>query len=386
MRVAVVGAGIGGLVTAVGLQADGHAVTVYEQREEPGALGAGLTLFGNAFAALDAVGLGDLVRQVSSDAAGRLRSGQRHPSGRWLLSLPSSDAPAIRSLHRADLHQVLVDNLDGGALRLGQKVRVSPDGAPTLTLPRGEEHFDLVVAADGLRSDARTRWGLDRGVRYAGYTAWRGVTASSGHLADEAGETWGRGARFGIVPLPDERVYWFATCSAPPDADLGEDQAVLHELFGSWHRPIVDLLDATQAADVLRHDIYDLEELPPSFVTGRGVLLGDAAHAMTPDLGQGAGQAIEDAATLIWLLRTVDTRAPEGALRTALHHYDQTRRPRTRALWRQSRRAGQVAQLAAPLAAGLRDTALRLTPPLLMTRAMSRFQDWAAPAPPHADG
>lgn len=379
MRVAVVGAGIGGLVTAAGLRTDGHDVVVYEQREEPGALGSGLTLFSNAFAALDALGLGDAARQVSSDAIGRLRSGQRQPSGHWLVSLPASDAPTVRSLHRADLHHALTDLLDRGALRLGGKVAVAQDGAPIISGVDGVETFDLIVAADGLHSDARRRWGLDRGVRYAGYTAWRGVTASRGHLADEAGESWGRGARFGIVPLPDERVYWFATLSAPAGADLGDDRDALREVFRSWHRPIADLIDATPSEALLRHDIYDLADLPPSFSTHRGVLLGDAAHAMTPDLGQGAGQAIEDAATLILLLRKAHTASASFDLDAILGRYNHLRRPRTRALWRQSRLTGRVAHTAGPLSTGLRDAALRAIPTELITRAMSNVQRWRTP-------
>ncbi|GAA4512659.1 flavin-dependent monooxygenase [Brevibacterium yomogidense] len=132
------------------------------------------------------------------------------------------------------------------------------EGAPIVSVDGGKETFDLVIAADGLRSDARSRWGLDRDVRYAGYTAWRGVTASRGHLANEAGETWGRGARFGIVPLPDDRVYWFATLSTPPGTQFDDDHETLRGRFGSWHRPISDLIEATPEGAVLRHDIYDL--------------------------------------------------------------------------------------------------------------------------------
>jgi 2-polyprenyl-6-methoxyphenol hydroxylase-like FAD-dependent oxidoreductase len=181
------------------------------------------------------------------------------------------------------------------------------------------------------------------------------------------------------VPLPDERVYWFATLSTPPGQELGNDREALRELFGSWHRPIPDLIEATPDDAVLRHDIYDLAELPASFVTRRGVLLGDAAHAMTPDLGQGAGQAIEDAATLVLLLRTFRGAPAEPDLSSALGRYSRLRRARTRALWRQSRLTGTVAQIARPIGAGLRDTALRASPASLMTRAISRLQRWRAP-------
>ncbi|MGO1629324.1 2-polyprenyl-6-methoxyphenol hydroxylase [Brevibacterium sp. Mu109] len=375
MRIGIIGAGIGGLVTATALQADGHTVTVHERRADSGAVGAGLTLFGNAFAALDAIRLGDLVRDVSSSAVGRLRSGQRQPSGRWLISLPPSDTPNVRSLHRSDLHRALADRLQPGTLRLSQTARVADDGAPVVTVDGHEEQYDLVIAADGIRSDARKRWGLDPGLRYAGYTAWRGVTASTGHLSDEAGETWGRGSRFGIVPLPDDRVYWFATRTVSPGGTDIDAASSLRRFFGSWHAPIRELIDATPSQHILRHDIYDLATFPAAFVQGRGVLLGDAAHAMTPDLGQGAGQAIEDAATLVLLLR--DATAHD--LNHVLAKYDRLRRSRTRGLWRQSRLTGRVAQTAGPVAVHLRDAGLRAVPSTLMANAMTRMQRWKPP-------
>ncbi|MFT4051677.1 MAG: FAD-dependent monooxygenase [Microbacterium sp.] len=372
MRVAVIGAGIGGLTAACGLAADGHEVVVYERRDEPGAVGAGLTLFVNAFDALDAFGLGDAVREASSDAISRMRAGQRVPSGDWLVSMPSTIVPTLRSLHRAELHRALADALPAGTLRLGHSATVASDGQPIVTVDGVEERFDLVVAADGLRSDARARLGLDRGLRYAGYTAWRGVTAAGIDVQDEAGETWGRGRIFGIVPLPDERVYWFATESAAAGQRAEDERAAVRERFSDWHTPIPACIDATPAEAVLRHDIYDLDRLPVAFARGRTVLLGDAAHGMTPNLGQGAGQAIEDAATLTLLLRTDDPDA-------ALAGYDRLRRTRTTAIWRQSRRIGKIAQASHPVAAGLRDALLRATPPALMGRATQRIQRWTQP-------
>lgn len=375
MRIGIVGAGIGGLVCAAAMQADGHEVHVYERRYDTGSIGAGLTLFANAFAALDAVGLGDVVRSVSSTAVGRLRSGQRQPSGRWLIALPPSQTPSVQSLHRADLHRALVQRLAPSTLRLSCTAQVSEDGTPVVRVDDQEDHFDLVIAADGIRSDARARWGLDRGLRYAGYTAWRGITTSTGHLSDEAGETWGCGSRFGIVPLPDDRVYWFATLSTPAGGTDTDALKSLRGFFGAWHDPISELIEATPPQDILRHDIYDLAAFPRTFFHGRGVLLGDAAHAMTPDLGQGAGQAIEDAVTLTLLLRQAEARDLDGVL----ERFDHLRRRRTRELWRQSRLTGRIAQAAASPAVWLRDTGLRATPSSFLTGAMSRVQRWEAP-------
>ncbi|PJJ55381.1 FAD-dependent monooxygenase [Compostimonas suwonensis] len=372
MRVAVIGAGTGGLTIAAGLGGEGHEVVVYERRVEPGAVGAGLTLFGNAFGALDAIGLGDIVREVSSDAIARMRAGQRTPSGDWLVSMPSAMVPTLRSLHRAELHRALVGALPAGSLQLGQGATVAADGQPVVRVDGAEEGFDLVIAADGLRSDARALLGLDRGVRYAGYTAWRGVTVSGVNVHGEAGETWGRGRIFGIVPLPDERVYWFATESTAAGQHADDERETVRERFGNWHPPILACIDATTATAVLRHDIYDLARIPATFVKGRTVLLGDAAHGMTPNLGQGAGQAIEDAATLTLLLRS-------GELDAALSRYDELRRKRTRVIWRQSRLMGKAAQASHPIGAGIRDALLRATPSAFMGRATQSIQRWTEP-------
>lgn len=375
MRVAVIGAGIGGLTAAAGLDARGHEVVVYERREEPGALGAGLTLFGNAFGALDAISLGDRVRGVSSDAIAGMRAGQRVPSGDWLVSLQPGAVPSLRSLHRGELHRTLLA-AQRGDLRFGQRAEVAANGAPVVTLDGVAERFDVVVAADGLRSAARARLGLDRGLRYAGYTAWRGVTDTGLDLRGEVGETWGRGRIFGIVPLPDERVYWFATESTAVGGSAADEHSAVRERFADWHAPILECIDATAPEAVLRHDVHDLAGFPASFVKGRTVLLGDAAHAMTPNLGQGAGQAIEDAATLVLLLGDERYRRDPDA---ALARYDRLRRRRTLPIWRQSRVMGRIAQASHPVGAYLREAMLRATPAALTGRASQHLQWWSFP-------
>ncbi|MFT4125746.1 MAG: FAD-dependent monooxygenase [Gordonia sp. (in: high G+C Gram-positive bacteria)] len=372
MRVGVIGAGIGGLTVAAGLSNDGHEVMVFEQRPDPAAVGAGLTLFGNSLAALDAIGLGDRVRAVSSDAVAHLRAGQRVPSGDWLVSMPSAMVPSLRSLHRSDLHRTLADALPDAALRSGRRAEVASEGAPTVTVGGEVEGFDLVVAADGLRSRSRRRLGLDHGLHYAGYTAWRGVTAGPFDV-EAAGETWGRGRIFGIVPLPRGHVYWFGTESRPAGRSDDDEKRAALDTFGDWHTPVRDCIAATPAGAVLRHDIYDLAKLPSSFVRGRTVLLGDAAHAMTPNLGQGACQAMEDAATLTLLIRSTD-------IDDALARYSDLRRKRTSTFWQRSRLMGRVAQASNPLAVRLRDGLLRATPPSTTAKAADRVARWTPPA------
>jgi 2-polyprenyl-6-methoxyphenol hydroxylase-like FAD-dependent oxidoreductase len=177
---------------------------------------------------------------------------------------------------------------------------------------------------------------------------------------------WGRGERFGYAPLPDGRVYCYATANAPEGASDG-GLPELRRRFGSWHHPIPALLEAADPGAVLHHDLYELPQLK-TYTCGTVVLAGDAAHAMTPNLGQGACQALEDAVVL------GNVMASGGGL-TA---YDRQRRPRTQMIARRSRQIGAAAQWASPAAVNLRNTALRLLPSSSFARSIAPILDWAA--------
>jgi 2-polyprenyl-6-methoxyphenol hydroxylase-like FAD-dependent oxidoreductase len=240
---------------------------------------------------------------------------------------------------------------------------VRPDG--TVAHSGGESRADLVVGADGINSvTRRSVWPDAPRPRYAGYTAWRMITPPV--PVGESSESWGAGERFGYVPLADGRVYCFATANAPEGAaDAGLPG--LRRRFAGWHDPIPALLEAAEPGAVLHDDLY---ELPPlaAYTRGKVALVGDAAHAMTPNLGQGAGQALEDA---VVLAKTVD--GPSG-----LDAYDRLRRPRTQKIALRSHRIGVAAQWASPPAVTLRNTALRLLPGSSFVRSLGPVLDWTA--------
>lgn len=337
----VVGGGVGGVTAALALARVGRRVVVLERTAEPADSGSGITLFANALAGLDAIGVGTTVRaQGGVPPAGVLAV--RTPAGRVLLDAGASrPLSGMHVFHRSDLHRALRTELPAGVLRTGHEViavRPTPDGASVELADGGCLDAALVVAADGIRSGIRRRlYPTHPGSRYAGYTTWRGVTHRPVDLRGVVGETWGAGERFGILGLPDGRVSWFATASTPPGVDL-DAPAECRRRFGAWHAPIPELLAATEPDAVLALDVYDVARPLPAFASPGVVLLGDAAHAMTPDIGQGAGQAVEDAVVL-----AAELSRPQSMSR-ALHTYDRRRRKRTGRLVALARHTSRVTQ------------------------------------------
>jgi 2-polyprenyl-6-methoxyphenol hydroxylase-like FAD-dependent oxidoreductase len=181
-------------------------------------------------------------------------------------------------------------------------------------------------------------------------------------------ESWGAGARFGLVAIDGDRIYWFATANVP---EGGEDagKAGLLARFGDWHDPIRAILESTPADAILRTDIADRDAIE-RWTEGRVTLLGDAAHPMTPNLGQGACQAIEDAVVLdLCLSATEDCAAAFG-------DYETRRLVRTARVVREARVYGRVGQIENGAARALRNLAVRMTPLSATLRAVRWLYDF----------
>ena len=390
----VVGAGVGGLAVAGALARSGWRVTLLERNDRLRGDPAALMIWPNGVQALHALGLGGGLGAIATPAPSR---GIRRPNGQWLVQPDQALGPDGDSVvvHREGLHDTLVAGLgDGIEIRTGVAVRTvhaAPGDLPAVGDGRTTWTADLVVAADGVDSVVRRRLAPECTAVAAGCAAWRAVIpwyraprlpAGEG----TGGETVGHGHRFRYAVLGEGAanrggIYWAATVPGayrpePPAAQL----ALLRRWFADWHAPIGDLLAATEPEDLIQHATAELRPIPRSFAFPAGpggfALLGDAAHAMSHHLGQGACLALEDAATLRALLLDA---APGRPLVLALEEYSVQRRPRVARIVRQTRRVGAVYAANGNLVVRARNAALGLTPRLL-GRAGAVARQWRPPA------
>ena len=364
MKAIIIGAGIGGLASGIALRRAGFEVEIFERAEVMQDVGAGLSLWANALHALDLLGLTASIRGLSTPYAA---AGLCTWDGR-VLSAPTPGFEqrfGVVVVHRAELLETLVDAFGPSGLNLRAHcagVRQDGSAATAVCADGRHAHGDVLIAADGLHSVVRAHLHGDRPPRYSGYTAWRGVVEFDTDRV-RASESWGHGVRFGQVPMRGGRVYWFATENVPEGGRNRDEKAHLLRLFQGWHAPIEDLIRATPGTAILRNDIYDRPVLD-RWGGGRLTLLGDAAHPMTPNLGQGACQALEDAVVLARCLR----QEPNPS--TALRRYEAERLPRTNRLVTLSRRAGAIGQLQHRVAVSLRNAMLRRIPARVQERQL----------------
>jgi 2-polyprenyl-6-methoxyphenol hydroxylase-like FAD-dependent oxidoreductase len=320
-KAAVLGGGIGGLVAANALVARGWHVDVFERAASAPSTGTALGLWPEAIRALELSGLGGRAEQLGVlQRSGALMRWDGKVLGRFGALRQSIRTPPIL-LSRPALLAMLASGLPSGTIRFGT-------AAPSLADLTG---YDVTIGADGIGSAARDQiFGRSFRPVHSGYAAWRGWVPGA---TAEMSETWGPGALFGITPRDGDLTNWFAAVRTPAGGAGTVDE--LRARFGNWHPAVRDVLDRLDPATVLHHDLYESPRLP-SYVRGRTALIGDAAHAMTPNLGRGACEAMVDGSTLAAALT-------EHPVTEALALYDRARRRRTRRLVRASRAVARVA-------------------------------------------
>ncbi|MGI8751197.1 MAG: FAD-dependent monooxygenase [Acidimicrobiales bacterium] len=362
-EILIAGGGIAGLSTAVALQRQGRSSLVLERTPALTGIGAGISLWPNAMAALDRLGVGNVIRAHGGTLAS---GGVRRPDGKWLRTVPPGTLEravggSIVTIRRAHLISALASELDQGVLRLGAHVVGCEKGTDQVEVALADGSSVVggaLIGADGVRSMVARSLDPDLTFRYAGYTAWRGV-ADLAIGRTEPSETWGPGGEFGFFPLPEGCTYWFATANVgqgqqAPDSERAE----LERRFSGWHQPIGELLAATTPGEVIRHDILD-RSMPRQWSQGNVTVVGDAAHPMRPHLGQGGCQALEDAVVL------GECTVQHARLSSAFSEYEERRRRRVQKVVARSVAPGRLVQYEGRLRGPLQRLACRV--PLRLT-------------------
>jgi 2-polyprenyl-6-methoxyphenol hydroxylase-like FAD-dependent oxidoreductase len=371
----VIGGGIGGLTAALALRRRGIDAEVYEAAPALQPVGKGIWVPTNAMQVLDRLGLAGAVREAG---CGLERIEVRTVEGLVLMAVDVREFAAryghlTVSIHRADLVHALAGALPAEALHLGKRLvdfAASADGVSARFEDGSEARGDVLIGADGIHSAVRERLFGPVPLRYSGQTCYRGVAALAlpADLAQTCLEVWGGAARFGFSAVGPGQVYWFAPVRAPANSPQRTGPALSEELAERYARfpaPIPAIVRNTPPDEIVRTDLYDIRPLA-RWWRGRVALLGDAAHAMTPNLGQGGAQAIEDAYALAGQLAG---RPPEPAFA----EYQRVRKPKADRVARTAWRLGQAAHLPPGPLRSLRDLALRLTPRALSDRQVDRL-------------
>jgi 2-polyprenyl-6-methoxyphenol hydroxylase-like FAD-dependent oxidoreductase len=390
----VIGGGIAGLASAASLLRAGWRITVLERAPAFAEVGAGVAITRNGMTALEVIGAGDLVR-----TAGHMTrtAGFQDRRGRWVLRVPDTpvdqDSPTwLCAIHRQRLHAALLQAADGADLVTGAQVIAVEPGAPaaapatvTWMSATGEQviESDLVVAADGVRSTVRAH--LFPGIQpeYGGATSWRAVIEDSEMVDDRFIAVWGPGAEFGALRISATEVYWYGYFQCPANSVFDDELGMAREMFAQWPALVTDTVAATTSSQLMRHDVYHLPKGLPTYVRGRVVMAGDAAHAFLPTMGQGVATSLEDGACVGRLIAQPVNQG--AALAPALAAYDRARRPRCRKIARQ---AVMIGRLGAHLGGGwrqsVRNTLLRLTPAGLFTNSdfATKLVGWTPPSGP----
>lgn len=367
MKVAIIGGGIGGLAAAIGLHKIGLKAHVYEQARSLKPLGAGIGIGSNVMLALKKLGVSDDILK-----AGMTLKEQRFLNGNFKV-MNTIDFSLLKkrfgeeniTIQRADLHHALFAAIDPSYVYFGKKVDhfIQTDQKVTISFTDGtKENFDYVIAADGIHSIFRQTLLPSSTPRYAGYTCWRGISKNKNdvfpHISSEA---WSRRGRFGWAPLHNGDVYWFACVNTKEGNPFYKklNKSGVAEQFAYFSPIVKRLINETYDDYFLHHDIYDIKPLK-TYIYDRICLLGDAAHATTPNMGQGAGQSIEDAYELMQALTNTPT------VEAAFRQYDQRRLKKTRKVIKLSRQIGWAAQWDHPILVGFRNTVFPLIPKSLL--------------------
>ena len=356
----IIGAGIGGLTTAIALEQQGIKTRIFEQAEQIKPVGAGIILANNAMQVYEKLGLRKEIEENGNPISSmNITKPNLNPLSKIDLTyFEQKHKTKNIAIHRGTLQQILLNNLKSTEINLNHKLTsiVENSNGYFLKFQNGKQvQSATVLGADGLNSIVRQHLFPNNSIRNANQICWRGITECELPIKfrNELNEAWGKSERFGFVQIAENKIYWYALKSFKKNANECSVNN-LEDYFREYNTVIKDLLKSTQKEHIHTTEISDLK--PTNIWFKKNIcLIGDAAHATTPNMGQGACQAIEDAFVLSECIYTY-------GITKAFSEYQKLRLPKAHQVVKASWFIGKMAHLKNPLLIGLRNQLLRLTP------------------------
>ncbi len=372
MKCIIIGGGIAGLTTAVALRQQGIEAEVYEAAGVLKPVGAGIAIGKNASQVFQKLGLGEMLKSLSIPVQSTVvTNNQAVP-----LQEPTATNVVAFCIHRAILHDILHDACPPNSVHLNKQLasfEENENGVIATFQDGTTAKGDILIGADGINSVVRKHIVPQIQKRYSGQTCWRGVAEFdlSPTFKHNLTELWGGRARFGLTRIDEKRMYWFAVESKT--AENGEDEPTqIHEklttLFKDFHPEINEVIKATPQAAIHRGDLHDLDKVDYPWHTNKVCLIGDAAHATTPNMGQGAGQGIEDGYAIALALS-------KHAVPLAFQQFQKIRQAKVKSIVDTSWMIGKVAHWENGIATSLRNFLFKLTPSSVMEKQLSSVLD-----------
>src|SRR5690554_526744 len=360
MNIDIIGAGIGGLSTAIALEQKGIKTRIFEQAEQIKEVGAGIILANNAMQVYEKLGLRKIIEENGNPISSmNITKSNLKPLSKIDLShFEQKHNTKNVAIHRGKLQQILINKLISTEINLDHKLTsiVKNENAYDLSFENGNQiKSSTVLGADGLNSIVRQNLFPNNSIRNANQICWRGITEYELPIKfrNELNEAWGKSERFGFVQIAQNKVYWYALKSFKKN----KNEFSIHDLeqyFSDYNSVIKDIIKSTRKGHINTAEISDLK--PTNIWFKENVcLIGDSAHATTPNMGQGACQAIEDAYVLSECLSKYGTTK-------AFSEYQNLRLPKAHQVVNGSWLVGKMAHLSNPILIGLRNQILRLTP------------------------
>ncbi|RLJ32688.1 2-polyprenyl-6-methoxyphenol hydroxylase-like FAD-dependent oxidoreductase [Chryseobacterium sp. 7] len=294
--ISIIGAGIGGLTLGNVLKQHHYDFTIYESAPEIKPVGAGIMMAVNAMQVFDGLGLKEKIENAGNKIHRIIISDEsmRPISKTEILELEKQYNSCNVAIHRAELQRILAENLNQDSIQLNHSLqKIRKEENYILDFENGNQvESAIVFGADGIKSPIRNQILKTGTIRNSGQKCWRGLVdfdlPEKHH--QEAFEMWGKGKRFGFVKISDKKVYWYACIN---EKNFGKHLEIA-EIFRDFNSLPVEIIEATASENIICNTISDLAPIP-QWYSENLCLIGDAAHATTPNMGQGACQAIEDA-------------------------------------------------------------------------------------------